>query len=115
MWNLALDENRGPHLGGCGNCRGVVTIDSKTGKYNREVDYYALAHASKFVEPGARRIASIGGDSTLVHVAFVNPDAEKVLLVLNAGTGARGFSVRAAGKAFQFTLPAASLATFVWR
>ena len=115
MWNLALDENRGPHLGGCGNCRGVVTIDSKTGKYNREVDYYALAHASKFVEPGARRIASSGGDSTLVHVAFVNPDAEKVLLVLNAGTGARGFSVRAAGSAFQFTLPAASLATFVWR
>ena len=35
LWNLALDENFGPHLGGCGNCRGVVTIDSRTGAVTR--------------------------------------------------------------------------------
>lgn len=115
MWNLALDENHGPHLGGCDNCRGVVTIDSKTGTYRREVDYYALGQASKFVKPGAHRVASSGGDSTLVHVAFRNPDGVKVLLVLNSGAAARAFSVHAPGRAFQFTLPAASVATFVWR
>ncbi|HTN41160.1 MAG TPA: glycosyl hydrolase, partial [Asticcacaulis sp.] len=27
MWNLALDENFGPHKGGCGDCRGIVTIN----------------------------------------------------------------------------------------
>jgi glucosylceramidase len=58
FWNLALDENDGPHLGGCKDCRGVVTIDSKTGAVTRNVEYYALAHASRFVLPGARRIAS---------------------------------------------------------
>ncbi len=114
MWNLALDENHGPHLGGCDNCRGVVTIDSKTGTYRREVDYYALGHASKFVKPGAHRVASSGGDSTLVHVAFRNPDGVEVLLVLNSGAAARVFSVHAPGRAFQFTLPAASVATFIW-
>jgi glucosylceramidase len=46
MWNLALDEHHGPHLGGCDNCRGVVTINSKTGAVTRNVEYYAFAHAS---------------------------------------------------------------------
>ena len=32
MWNLALDENHGPHLGGCKDCRGVVTIDPAMAK-----------------------------------------------------------------------------------
>ena len=47
LWNLALDEKFGPHLGGCGNCRGVVTIDSKTGEVTRNPEYYALGHASR--------------------------------------------------------------------
>ncbi|MEQ1687630.1 MAG: hypothetical protein ABL874_03555, partial [Sphingopyxis sp.] len=55
LWNLALDENSGPHLGGCGNCRGVVTIDSRTGTVTRTVEYYVLAHASRLVRRGAAR------------------------------------------------------------
>ncbi len=57
LWNLALDDQHGPHTGGCGNCRGVVTITSG-GAVTRNVEYYALGHASRFVRPGARRVAS---------------------------------------------------------
>ena len=57
LWNLALDDQHGPHTGGCGNCRGVVTITSG-GVVTRNVEYYALGHASRFVRPGARRIGS---------------------------------------------------------
>ena len=38
MWNPALDKNHGPHLGGCKDCRGIGTIDSKTGEVSRNVD-----------------------------------------------------------------------------
>jgi glucosylceramidase len=128
FWNLALDENYGPHLGGCGNCRGVVTINSMTGKYTRNVEYYALAHASKFVHQGARRLAS-SGDSTLSSVAFRNEDGTKVMIVLNAGKAESSFGLRwgpaftssaATGsyprnEAFFYNLPAGSVATFVWK
>jgi len=115
MWNLALDENHGPHLGGCATCRGVVTIDSKTGAYKREVEYYSFAHASKFVRPGARRIASEGNDSTLTSVAFQNPDkGTLVLIVLNSAAAPRAFAVRLGDAWFSYTLPAAAVATFVW-
>ncbi len=116
LWNLALDANHGPHLGGCGNCRGVVTIDSTTGAYARNVEYYALAHASKFVRPGAHRIASESSDQNLPSVAFRNADDNsKVLIVLNSADHERAFSVRSSAGTFAYTLPAASVATFTWK
>ena len=57
LWNLALDADHGPFIGGCTNCRGVVTVNSD-GTVTKELDYWALGHASKFVQPGAVRIAS---------------------------------------------------------
>src|SRR6266568_2470872 len=84
LWNLALDENHGPHTGGCGDCRGVVTITAASGAVTRNVEYYALAHASRFVRPGARRIASTSGIAGLESVAFRNSDdGSKALIVVN--------------------------------
>ncbi|WP_411832640.1 glycoside hydrolase family 30 protein [Pseudoxanthomonas mexicana] len=115
FWNLALDENNGPNAGGCHTCRGVVTIDSRTGAVSRTDEYYALAHASRFVRPGAHRIASgeTGGD--LDNVAFRNADdGSLVLLVTNAARQPRRFTVGHDGRRFAYTLPPRSLATFVW-
>jgi glucosylceramidase len=114
LWNLALDENHGPHLGGCGDCRGVVTIDSKTGAVTRNAEYYALAHASRFVLPGARRIASTSGQGGLDTVAFRNPDGSIALVVANPASGAREFSVRVGERSFAYRLPASSVASFTW-
>lgn len=116
LWNLALDEHDGPHMGGCGNCRGVVTITSTTGMYHRNVEYFALAHASRFVRPRAERIASTSGVDGMSTVAFRNADdGSKVLIVLNSGTAPHRFGVRSAGESFAYTLPATSVATFTWK
>ncbi|WP_332856072.1 glycoside hydrolase family 30 protein [Duganella sp. S19_KUP01_CR8] len=118
LWNLALDENDGPHLGGCKDCRGVVTIDSRDGKVTRNEEYYALAHASRFVRQGARRIASSSGYNELDTVAFRNADDGSVaLLVVNSAKAPRSFAVRLAPgqRSFSYTLPAASVATFTWK
>jgi glucosylceramidase len=114
LWNLALDENDGPHLGGCDNCRGVVTIDSRTGEVTRNVEYYALAHASRFVRPGARRVWSSSGYADLDTVAFRNTDGTLALIVMNSAGDARRFAVRAGTRAFDYELPPHSVATFAW-
>lgn len=114
MWNLALDENHGPHAGGCGDCRGVVTIDSRTGTVERNQEYYAFGHASRFVRPGARRISSLEPEG-LQGVAFVNPDGERVLIVLNEAVTPVSFSIREAGRQAPAILPARTAATYVWR
>ncbi len=115
LWNLALDENAGPHTGGCGNCRGVVTVNSVTGAVTRNVEYYALAHASRFVRPGAQRIDSSTGVNGLESVAFRNADDGSLVLIVANGAGqARNFSVRQSAQSFSYSLPAGAVATFVW-
>lgn len=117
MWNLALDPKYGPHLGGCKDCRGVVTIDPKDGSVTRNIEYYAFGHASRFVRRDARRIASEGGDAKqtgLDHVAFTNPDGGTVLIVSNSAAEPRRFNVQGAGARFSYELPASAVVTLVW-
>lgn len=114
MWNLALDPQYGPHLGGCNDCRGVVTIDPKDGKVTRNIEYYAFGHASRFVKRDARRVDSDGGPQALDHVAFTNPDGSTVLIVSNSGKGAQRFTVQAPGQRFSYELPASGVVTFTW-
>ena len=115
LWNLALDESHGPHLGGCGDCRGVVTINSKTGAVTRNEEYYALAHASRFVRTGARRIASTAAADSVETVAFRNTDGSKVLIAVNAAKAERTFAVRCGNRSFRFTLPPGAVVTFRWQ
>ena len=114
MWNLALDENFGPHKGGCSDCRGIVTINSATGAVTKNIEYYAFGHASKFVAVGAVRVASNEAEG-ISNVAFRNPDGSLVLIALNGNAAAKAFSVKTKGKTFGYTLPAGAVATFVWK
>jgi glucosylceramidase len=115
FWNLALDENDGPHLGGCKDCRGVVTIDSRSGAVTRNMEYYALAHASRHVRSGAQRIASSAGQDGIDTVAFRNADdGSRVLLVCNSAAAMRGITVQVDGRHFSATLARESVATYVW-
>jgi O-glycosyl hydrolase len=114
-WNIALNENSGPHNGGCTNCTGLVTINSTTGAVTYNHDYYSIGHASKFVTTGAYRIASSSLSANKVEsVAFKNPDGSKVLIVVNADNRSQTFKVRWGGQSFQYSLPSKSVVTFKW-
>ena len=116
LWNMALDQNNGPHTGGCDTCRGVVTVDtSKTARVTKNADFYVLGHAGKFVRPGAVRIDSKSyGTTSIEDVAFQNIDGSIVLVVLNNAASPQTFTVSDARASFTYTLPAGSLATFTW-
>ena len=119
LWALATDQDHGPHVGGCDTCRGLVTIDVTKpirDQVKPELDYYVLAHASKFVLPGAVRIASDEPAGTkLKDVAFRNPNGTVVLYALNAGTKGQEVRIGYHDKAVSTTIPAGSVATFIWK
>lgn len=110
-WNLANDGGYRPHTpGGCTECKGALTLD---GTINRNVSYYIVAHASKFVPAGSVRIHSTFPGS-LQSVAFKTPQGKKVLIVLNEGSAASQFSIRYKGLKATTTLEAGAVATYVW-
>lgn len=115
LWNMALDENGGPTNGGCENCRGVVTIDSKDGTVAKNEEYYVIGHASKFVDPGAVRIESTNDKGTIETVAFKNPDESIALIAANTSETEKTFQVTWNEQAFTYTMPSNSAATFKWR
>jgi glucosylceramidase len=113
LWNLAADPENGPHTnnGGCGSCSGALTIDGD--HVRRNVAYYVLAHASKFVPPGSVRIDSNDLDP-LPNVAFKTPDGKKVLIVSNTSDSTQKFDVRTGSRDFTTSLDAGSVGTYVW-
>lgn len=117
LWNLALDQNHEPYLGGCTTCRGIITVNhaSAPSQIVPTVDYTALAHASEFVAPGAYRVESNSFDQgSLEDVAFRNLDGSLVLLVLNNSGSNITFNIAWAGKFANYKLPAGAVATFRW-
>jgi glucosylceramidase len=117
-WNIALNPDGGPHVGGCGTCTGVLTVSSD-GTVTRNAEYYTLGHLSRFVQPGAVRIASTsfgttGWNGQIMDVAFRNPDGSTVLVAHNENDNPQTFAVREGDRDFTYTLPGGALATFVW-
>ena len=112
-WNVAADPENKPYTdrGGCDMCQGAVTIDKD--KVSRNLAYYSVAHASKFVRPGAVRIASTEPDS-LANVAFKTPAGKYVLIVANDSKSQQTFNITFRGKSAEAKLEAGSVATYVW-
>src|SRR5258708_1243381 len=110
-WNLAADPTFQPHTnGGCTQCLGALTIGAGV---SRNVSYYIIAHASKFVRPGSVRVASTALTG-LPNVAFQTKDGKKVLIVLNDTTVKQTFGIQFNGKTATTSLQVNSVGTFVW-
>ena len=113
LWNLAADPNFGPHTndGGCTGCQGAITIDGDN--FTRNLAYYTIAHASKFVRPGSIHIGS-NDLETLPNVAFKTPDGKKVLIVSNTGSTSQTFNIRYHGNVASTSLSAGAVGTYIW-
>lgn len=110
-WNLASDPSYRPHTdGGCTTCQGGLTIDQGI---TRNVSYYVIAHASKFVPSGSFRIDSNMPD-VLPNVAFKTPAGTKILIVLNNAIDMRKFNIGYNGKTVTASLPPGAVATYYW-
>ncbi|MEU8357387.1 ricin-type beta-trefoil lectin domain protein [Nonomuraea sp. NPDC048882] len=115
-WSLALNQNMGPHNGGCGTCTGLITVQeggSRAGQVDYTIEYYTTGHLTKFVKPGAFRIASTA-NATVQNVAYRNPDGSKALIAHNGGGSAQSIRVNWGGQSFTYSLPARTTATFTW-
>lgn len=111
-WNLASDPSYQPHTpGGCTSCEGALTLTSST--VTRNVSYYIIGQASKFVPSGSERIASTIV-SKLQNVAFKTPAGKKVIIVYNESDTEQYFNLSFNGKKITTSLLIGSVATYIW-
>ena len=96
---------------GCTECLGALTIDGD--RVQRNVAYYIIAHASKFVRPKSIRISS-NNSVDLPNVAFKTPSGQIVVIVLNNTSIDRAFNIHAPDESITTSLKAGSVGTYVW-
>lgn len=112
-WNLANDASFGPHTpGGCTECKGAITINNSE-TFTRNVGYYIIAQASKFIPQNSVRIASTQ-PGNLATVAFKREDGKLVLIVENDGNNAESFNIRINGKIATLSLEAGAVGTYIF-
>lgn len=111
-WNLALDEKGRPNIGPF-SCGGLVTIHSQTREITRSGQYWAFAHFSRNIQPGARRFESTGTISGIEHVAAQNPDGGKVVVLTNSND-ANSVTLKLGQQTANFSVPARSVSTLLW-
>ncbi|MCD1117331.1 glycoside hydrolase family 30 protein [Chryseobacterium turcicum] len=112
-WNLANDPQYKPHTpGGCTECKGAITV-SDSENFTRNVAYYIIAHASKFVPANSQRIASTQTEN-LSTVAFKTPAGKTVLIVQNYSKTDENFNIKYNQKTAPATLTGNSVATYVF-
>ena len=82
-WNILLDEKGGPnHVGNY--CFAPVHADTRTGELTFTPSFWYLGHYSKFIRPGAHRVAAASSRSSLQTTAFANLDGTLAAVVMNA-------------------------------
>lgn len=112
-WNLANDENFNPHTpGGCTECKGAITVSDKD-NFSRNVSYYIIAHASKFIPPNSVRIASTQTEK-VASAAFKTPEGNMVVILQNDSATPDQISIRFNGKNAPVRLEGQSVATLIF-
>ena len=107
-WNMVLDETGKSTWGWVQNM--LISINKKTGEIKYNPEYYLMKHLSHFVLPGAYRLKTSGGKD---HLAFVNPNGDLVVMIVNQESNERETSIGLGDKGAKFMLKAKSINTLV--
>jgi len=111
-WNILLDEKGGPnHVGNF--CFAPIHADIKKGELMYTNAYYYIGHFSKFIKPGAKRIACSASQDRLGATAFLNPDGKIVTVVLNRTEQDVSYQLWIDGKAATVQAKAHSISTIL--
>jgi glucosylceramidase len=112
-WNILLDEKGGPnHVGNF--CYAPVHYNTQTGELIFTKAFYAIGQFSKFIQPGAKRIAVAPSRSRLLATGFRNPDGKIVVIVLNRAADSTVFYLWMNGNAAQITAWPHSVTTIIF-
>ena len=112
-WNLLLDFKGGPnHVGNY--CDAPIMCSENFEDIKKNLSYYYIGHFSKYVKRGASVIPVSSYCSELETAAFLNPDGEKVLIVLNRTDAEKAFSAGDKEKGADYVIPPHSIATVIW-
>ncbi len=111
-WNIVLDEQGGPNHAG-NYCEAPIICNTKEGKLYKKLSYYYIAHFSKYIKPGAKRIASTKYTSDIEVTAFDNADETLTVVLLNRTANDLTVVIRLCEQLLELTIRKESISTVI--
>jgi glucosylceramidase len=113
-WNLLVDQRGGPnHVGNY--CSAPLIADYIRGTLYYHSSYYYIGQVSRFVLPGAQRIISASTLDELQTTAFLNPDGQIALIVMNRTNQTFEFAIKYDNQVAMAESPAHSMSTYCFQ
>jgi glucosylceramidase len=120
-WNMILDERGGPwlvsenHGDPDRNAQHPVVVVNRSDKtIHYTALYYYLTHFSRYVRPGSIRIGSYENIDGLRAIAFLRPDNQIVLQILNSSLDEKTVRIRWKNRQAAITFKPGSMNTLMW-
>jgi glucosylceramidase len=111
-WNLFLDETGGPnHVQNL--CSAPILGDTANNEMIINPSYYYIGHFSKFIQRGAHRVAVATTSDDLEATAFINPNGEKVVVIMNRLNREVVYALNHDNQGSYVKMPAHSIQTLV--
>jgi glucosylceramidase len=112
-WNILLDEKGGPnHVSNF--CFAPIHGDTRDGSLHYMNSYYYIGHFSKFIRPGAKRLACSTNRGVLQATAFQNRDGKIAVVVMNEGDNPITYRLYVGGQAIEVVSAGHSIETVVF-
>mmetsp|Transcript_48365 Transcript_48365/g.121754 ORF Transcript_48365/g.121754 Transcript_48365/m.121754 type:complete len:509 (-) Transcript_48365:197-1723(-) len=125
-WNLVLDENGGPNHAK-NFVDAAIIADTQKNVLHYQIPYFYMGHFSRFIPPGSVRIgldkaghtdtpeSDLSLFSALELAAFLTPEADIVVVVMNRSPFSKSFSIAVDSSAryLENSIPPHSIQTYV--
>ncbi len=109
-WNLCVDYKGGPnHVGNF--CDAPIKANEAGDDYEKKLSYYYIGHFSRYIKEGANLVWSSCYTDRIDSAAFVNPDGERVVILLNKTDDELPISVKEAASSVDLSLKPHSIQT----
>ena len=113
-WNLLLDEKGGPnHVGNF--CAAPMMCNPKENMLEKRLSYYYIGHFSRYIKRGARQVMASRYTDKVEAAAFINPDGERVVVVLNKTDSPVEITLREDGIGSSMMIDAHAIMTCIYK
>lgn len=111
-WNMVLDNKGGPnHVKNY--CNSPIMLNKDNTDYIKTPSFYYIAQFSKYINPGAKRIAFSRFTENIDMTAFKNPDNSVVVILLNKNNYNIEYNLCFQNQYFHDNLDSKAIVTFI--
>ena len=112
-WNIVLDTQGGPNHANNWAIAPVIANPDSDQVYYTPL-FYIMSHFSKYIRPGAQRIAVQTAIDDLMILACKNSDGSIIVEILNQNENEIAYKIEIEGKSFDASIPGSALQTVIF-